>query len=477
MPSAAHTPLKFTPAAITRTTTSTARLGDLDLLEPEGLQRLALALLADHPGGHRGGQLARLDVELRDLTDVGGHGRSRLRRLQSGADDTQVRRRARLDPGDARVRSSGTGRGEALRPDRRRRLHLPFPNDFFTDQGRRAPRRLAARAPSLRRRRVAERRIDPRERNRADGFSLGQQVTVWIPGLDSQAALDASGIVPITDIVPSLERRQPVVLIDARSGEREPIWAELDSSAPRVVARADDPPGEEPARGAPLRRRLAQAAHARAAAGSGRTPCSARCATASRRAAAGAPSMRRVFRRWRVRASRAATSSGPGLHCRQPRSRRRWPMLHMARQRSRRWGISTSRSASPRAARRRPRSRATDAASADRARDRARASRARSRPRPAPPELGLRGRQGASTAVPTGSRHRSRAIPTPPSSAVSSRATPAGGGGRGARRPRPARQPADSSDFAQAQLRDARARARLHRLRHLLERALGSERG
>ena len=39
-------------------------LGDLDLLQLEGVLGLSLALLADHPGGHRVGQLAGLDVHL-----------------------------------------------------------------------------------------------------------------------------------------------------------------------------------------------------------------------------------------------------------------------------------------------------------------------------------------------------------------------------------------------------------------------------
>ena len=51
-----------------------ARLGHLDLLELEGVLRLALALLADHPGRHRLRQLAGLHVELRDLGYVYGHG-------------------------------------------------------------------------------------------------------------------------------------------------------------------------------------------------------------------------------------------------------------------------------------------------------------------------------------------------------------------------------------------------------------------
>ena len=110
---------------------------------------------------------------------------------------------------------------------------LPFPNDFFTerDSSTETGRRLALRRAAMPANKDGV-RIDPREWNRADGFSPGQQITVRIPGLDTQAAFDRSGIVPITDIARSLERRQPVVLIDARSGKRQPIWAELDSSEP-----------------------------------------------------------------------------------------------------------------------------------------------------------------------------------------------------------------------------------------------------
>jgi hypothetical protein len=51
-----------------------ARLGCLDLLQLERLGRLALALLADDPGGHRGRQLAGLGVEVGDLAGINGHG-------------------------------------------------------------------------------------------------------------------------------------------------------------------------------------------------------------------------------------------------------------------------------------------------------------------------------------------------------------------------------------------------------------------
>ena len=49
------------------------RLGDLDLLDLERVGRLALALLADYPGRHRGGKLPWLGLDACDLTQVNGH--------------------------------------------------------------------------------------------------------------------------------------------------------------------------------------------------------------------------------------------------------------------------------------------------------------------------------------------------------------------------------------------------------------------
>src|SRR5215211_4408019 len=51
-----------------------ARLWNLDLLELECVLRLALALGTDHPGGHRFGQVPRLDVEPGDRGEVYSHG-------------------------------------------------------------------------------------------------------------------------------------------------------------------------------------------------------------------------------------------------------------------------------------------------------------------------------------------------------------------------------------------------------------------
>src|SRR4051812_10218438 len=104
---------------------------------------------------------------------------------------------------------------------------LPFPNDYFTKPDRSTPtgRRIAFDLTSMPRN-VAGKPIDPTDWNRADGFSPGSQIVTYVPGLD----LAKTGAVPITDIGSYAERDAPVVVLDADSGRRWPIWTELDRS-------------------------------------------------------------------------------------------------------------------------------------------------------------------------------------------------------------------------------------------------------
>jgi hypothetical protein len=69
----------------------------------------------------------------------------------------------------------------------------------------------------------------PYDRN--DGFSPGSSIVLHIPGLDTAAALARTGVVPLTNIAQSLAKRQPVVLIDQATGQRQLIWGELDANA------------------------------------------------------------------------------------------------------------------------------------------------------------------------------------------------------------------------------------------------------
>src|SRR5947209_8351439 len=75
---------------------------------------------------------------------------------------------------------------------------------------------------------VAGKPVDPTEFNRNDGFSPGSLIIARVPGLDTQAAFDRTGLVPITDIARSFDPGQPAVVIDASTHGRQPIWSELE---------------------------------------------------------------------------------------------------------------------------------------------------------------------------------------------------------------------------------------------------------
>jgi hypothetical protein len=114
----------------------------------------------------------------------------------------------------------------------KQRSLLPWPSDAYTkrdkttDTGRRLdlPRSLMpANKDGV--------RIDPTDMNRADGFSPGSMIIVRIPGLDNEQALKRSRLPGLADLSASLRKRSPVVVFNARTKKRHPVWAELDSNA------------------------------------------------------------------------------------------------------------------------------------------------------------------------------------------------------------------------------------------------------
>ncbi|MDI3289478.1 hypothetical protein [Polyangium sp. 15x6] len=76
--------------------------------------------------------------------------------------------------------------------------------------------------------------IDPTDWNRADGFSPGQMLLTYVPGLD----LGKTGIGPITHMDRSLEADSPLVVVDVETLERHLVWGELDSYATSDATRA-----------------------------------------------------------------------------------------------------------------------------------------------------------------------------------------------------------------------------------------------
>ena len=115
----------------------------------------------------------------------------------------------------------------------------------------------------------------------------------------------------------SFDAKQPVVLIDADTGERQLIWAELDSQCDHPGGdRPADPPGEEPRRRPPLHRRPATPQERCRARRSRRPRASASIATtsrpASRRSRSAASTSRACSSPSPRRRSIAATSTSPG---------------------------------------------------------------------------------------------------------------------------------------------------------------------
>jgi hypothetical protein len=114
----------------------------------------------------------------------------------------------------------------------------PFPNDYFTVGDRTtATKRRVHIALSAMPANGAGTHIDPTQWNRNDGFSPGITIIARVPGLDNQAAFDRTRAVPITDMARYADKRQPVVVIDAKTRKRAPIWAEMDALAPTDAER------------------------------------------------------------------------------------------------------------------------------------------------------------------------------------------------------------------------------------------------
>ena len=143
---------------------------------------------------------------------------------------------------------------------------LPFPDDYYTvpDAGTATGLRINLKTEATPAN-VAGQRVDTAPYNLNDGFSPGQTIVVKVPGLDSVAAMQRTGAVPINHIGQYARPDQPIVVIDATTGKRWPIWSEIDSNAtdpnraallihPAVQLRRQAPLHRRPARPADRRR-------------------------------------------------------------------------------------------------------------------------------------------------------------------------------------------------------------------------------
>ena len=136
---------------------------------------------------------------------------------------------------------------------------LPFPDDYYTvaDPSSATGRRVDFKTAGMPANAYGT-HIEAAPYNASDGFSPGSAILVKIPGIETAADVRAMGAVPINHLSQYTSANAPVVVIDAQTGQRWPIWTEIDSTASNASqGRAGDPPGRQLHLRPPLHRRAA----------------------------------------------------------------------------------------------------------------------------------------------------------------------------------------------------------------------------
>jgi hypothetical protein len=112
------------------------------------------------------------------------------------------------------------------------RCLLPWPNDYYTTADPSTPtgRRLALQPNQMLMNRGGT-VVSPTPYNRSDGFSGNSALLTYIAGVDTNEALQSSGAATIGNIGRSVASDAPILVLDADTGERQPIWSEVDMSA------------------------------------------------------------------------------------------------------------------------------------------------------------------------------------------------------------------------------------------------------
>lgn len=128
----------------------------------------------------------------------------------------------------AAIRGALDGAPAGCDPLDTRQCVLPFPSDASTTA---APDRITGREVAFPADGLPANasgvHIDPTVWNRADGFSPNTPILAFVEDVDPVA----SRLPSWTDLGASLDDAATVVLVDTATGERVPLWAELDADA------------------------------------------------------------------------------------------------------------------------------------------------------------------------------------------------------------------------------------------------------
>ena len=122
-------------------------------------------------------------------------------------------------------------------------LH-PWPNDYYLkDDATSATGKRLNLGPESTPANIGGTHISVTDINRGDGFSPGNLIVLKIPGLDTPAAFENNDFVTLEDLHAYDDPAQRILLIDAETGERQPIWAELDANPTSTDPKDGNPGG------------------------------------------------------------------------------------------------------------------------------------------------------------------------------------------------------------------------------------------
>ena len=168
------------------------------------------------------GVTAAASCEDRDIQVQAGPVKSRILSLvrQSTACAPQPLDLSRADRCDFTVDRTGTV------------CMAPFPSNFYTrgDQTTETGRRINFHDDAMPGN-AGGTPIAAAPYNQSDGFSQGQTIVLRVPGLDNPEALALTSPVGLADPDRYLDAAAPVIVLNSATGERQPIWVEIDSNA------------------------------------------------------------------------------------------------------------------------------------------------------------------------------------------------------------------------------------------------------
>jgi hypothetical protein len=116
---------------------------------------------------------------------------------------------------------------------------MPFPDDYYAvnDPSTATGKRIDLKTDAMPANSQGK-HIDAQPYDLNDGFSPGQSITLKVPGLDTPEAMAQTNPVPLSHLSEYKRDDAPIVVIDETTGERWPIWTEIDSNAEDAAKRA-----------------------------------------------------------------------------------------------------------------------------------------------------------------------------------------------------------------------------------------------